>query len=119
MVQVIGTDEFIEWFMSLTDQERDKVAHVIAMLEIAGVNLGFPYTSAIQNSRHPLRELRPNQGRSPLRVFYAFDSKRDAVLLIGGDKGGDKTFYRQIVPRAERIWEEYLEEQASGLHDEE
>lgn len=58
-------------------------------------------------------------GRSPLRVIYAFDPRRQAVLLIGGDKSGSKTFYERTIPKAEVIWEQYLAEQAAGLHDEE
>src|SRR2546422_3725270 len=72
----------------------------------------------IGGTRHPLRELRPRQGASPLRVVYAFDPLRDVVLLIGGDKGSDARFYERIIPRAERIWKEYLDEQAKGLHEE-
>ena len=51
-------------------------------------------------------------------MFYAFDPQRDAVLLIGGDKGSDARFCERIIPRAERIWKEYLDEQAKGLHEE-
>ena len=49
------------------------------------------------------------QGR-PYRVFYAFDPKRQAVLLIGGDKTGRDRFYEEMIPQAESIWREYLEE---------
>jgi len=55
-----------------------------------------------------LRELRPRQGRSSLRIVYAFAPARQAVLLIGGDKAEDPRFYRRIVAAAERIWREYL-----------
>jgi hypothetical protein len=44
--------------------------------------------------------------------------RRHAVLLLGGDKTGDDRFYETFLPRAERIWEEYLAEQQAGLHDE-
>jgi hypothetical protein len=47
-----------------------------------------------------------------IRVFYAFDPQRDAIVLIGGDKTGvsDDRFYREYIPRAERIFREYLAE---------
>jgi Phage derived protein Gp49-like (DUF891) len=47
-----------------------------------------------------------------IRVFYAFDPQRDAIVLIGGDKTGVSTdrFYREYVPQAERILREYLAE---------
>jgi hypothetical protein len=46
----------------------------------------------------------------PLRVFYVFDPRRNAVLLIGGDKTGRPRFYREMAPLAEQIFEEYLAE---------
>lgn len=57
-------------------------------------------------------ELRVQAGGRPLRIFYAFDPVRQAVLLIGGDKTGQKRFYEIMVPIAERIWKEYLDETA-------
>ncbi len=66
----------------------------------------------MEGTREPIRELRPKRGASPLRVFYAFDPDRDAVLLLGGDKAGDARFYERMVPKVERIWTEYLAEGA-------
>jgi hypothetical protein len=54
-----------------------------------------------------MRELRVQSQGRPLRVFYIFDVRRQAVLLIGGDKTGDKRFYETMVPKAERVWVEY------------
>lgn len=48
----------------------------------------------------------------PIRVFYAFDPKRQAVLLLGADKTGRKRFYEEMIKRAEALWEEYLQEKA-------
>jgi hypothetical protein len=118
-VEVVHTDEFGEWWDGLSEDEQEDVARVVELLRGAGVLLSFPHSSALKGTKQPLRELRPRQGASPLRVVYAFDSKRDAVLLIGGDKGSDARFYERIVRRAERIWKEYLAEQAKGLHEEE
>jgi hypothetical protein len=84
------------------------VYRYVGLLEQHGVQLGHPYSSAIRGSRYAFRELRPTAGRAELRVIYAFDPKRDAVLLIGGNKSGDARFYEWIIPQAERIWEEYL-----------
>jgi hypothetical protein len=50
-----------------------------------------------------------HQGR-PYRVLYAFDPSRQAVLLIGGDKTSRDRFYQEMIPQAEAIWREYLEE---------
>ena len=57
-----------------------------------------------------MRELRIQSGGRPLRVFYAFDPRRTAILLIGGDKTGDDRFYAEYVPRADNLYDEYIEE---------
>jgi hypothetical protein len=57
-----------------------------------------------------MRELRVQSGGRPVRVFYAFDPRRSAILLIGGDKTGDKRFYETMIPVADRLYDEYIEE---------
>jgi hypothetical protein len=62
-----------------------------------------------------MRELRiQHQGR-PYRIWYAFDPKRDALLLIGGGKTGDNRWYEIFVPIADRLYEEHLREPAGEL----
>lgn len=114
VIEVVGTDEFRDWFLGLDDAGAEAVVRVVGLLEAKGTALGFPYTSAITGSRYPLRELRIQSGGRPLRVLHAFDPKRQAVLLIGGDKTGDARFYERMVPKAEAIWEQYLREQGFG-----
>lgn len=46
----------------------------------------------------------------PLRIFYAFDPRRIAILLIGGDKTGDDRFYERYVPWADQLYDEHLAE---------
>lgn len=116
-VEVFGTDEFEAWFLDLSAEEQGAVVNVVTKLEIAGVALARPHSGHLEGTKEPLRELRPKKGRSPLRIVYAFDPRRNAVLLIGGDKSGDPKFYDRIVPWAERIWRQYLAEQAAGRHE--
>ena len=110
MVEVIGCTEFEVWFVDLEEGDQDAVARVVDMLEQRGVQLPHPYSSQIKGSSIALRELRVQSGGRPLRVFYAFDPARQAVLLIGGDKTGDNRFYDQMIPLSERIWAQYLKE---------
>jgi len=110
VVEVIAADEFTHWYEGLDDQAADDVEVVVGLLETLGVRLGFPRSSAIEGARFALRELRVQSGGRPLRVFYAFDPKRQAVLLIGGDKTGDDRFYERMIPLSQRIWKEYLDE---------
>jgi hypothetical protein len=112
VVTVVGTDDFAVWFAALDLDGREDVATAIDLLEARGLALGYPRSSAIKGASFALRELRiQSQGR-PLRVFYAFDPARQAVVLIGGDKTGDPRFYERMIPVAGRIWKEYLDETA-------
>ena len=111
MVDVITTDEFAEWYVSLDAQATKAVDHHVELLADRGLALGFPYSSAIEGAAFALRELRVQAGGRPLRVFYAFDPERAAVLILGGDKTGSTRFYETAVPLCERIWKQYLEEQ--------
>lgn len=119
MTEVFYTDEFGDWFRGLDKSTRQAVERGVGWLEARGVALGFPYCSRLMQTDQALFELRVQAGGRPIRVFYAFDPRRDAVLLIGGDKTGDGRFYERMIPQAERIWLAYLREQEAGLHDDE
>jgi hypothetical protein len=43
-------------------------------------------------------------------VFYAFDPRRSAILLIGGDKTGDNRFYERMIPIADALYDTYIKE---------
>lgn len=113
MPEVAVTDEFKTWYEALLIDEQESVFRVVTLLEGRGVALGYPYSSAIEGSRHPLRELRVQHEGRPYRVLYAFDPARKAVLLLGGDKAGNDRFYEQVIPRAETLWERYLAERST------
>ena len=104
------TDEFRAWWDGLDIRDQRATAKVINALVRRGPRLRFPYCSGIKGSRHRhMRELRV-PGRPPIRVLYAFDPRRTAVLLIAGHKTDSERFYRDYVPRAEAIYDEYLRE---------
>lgn len=105
------TDEFGGWFRALSYEEQRDVTASIDLLEAQGPHLGFPHSSGIQGSRHPhLRELRIQHAGRPYRVLYAFDPRRSAILLLGGDKTGDDRWYDTHVPIADRLYDKYLNE---------
>ena len=81
------TNEFEDWWFGLTRSQRSSVSNKVEMLIEFGPNLPYPHSSGVIGSRHGrMRELRiQSQGR-PIRVFYAFDPRRSAILLIGGEK---------------------------------
>jgi hypothetical protein len=86
----------------------------------SGTTLGFPHSSGINGSRHGhMRELRTQHGGRPFRTLYAFDPRRNAILLIGGDKTGDNRWYETHVPIADHLYDEHLQElRKEGLIDE-
>lgn len=93
---VEGTDEFAGWWGSLSEAEQKDVAFVIELLTQRGPTLEFPYSSAVTTSRHShMRELRAQHRGRPYRVLYAFDPRRTAILLLGGDKTGDDRWYEE------------------------
>jgi len=86
----------------LNEKEQACVSASVDLLELFGPGLGFPHSSDIKGSRHGnLRELRVQHGGRPYRVLYAFDPRRCALLLIGGDKTGQDRWYEDHVPMAE------------------
>lgn len=109
--EVIVTEAFRDWYEDLTEPEQDRVGFVVDLLQEAGPALGHPYSSGINGSKFPhMRELRiQNKGR-PYRVLYAFDPVRRALLLIGGDKTGDESWYEKAIPRADALYAEHLRE---------
>lgn len=107
--EVKYTDEWGEWFHSLSENAQDEVAAVIGLLERRGPQLPFPYSSGVESSRHGnMRELRVQVGGRPLRSLYAFDPRRVAILLIGGDKTGNDRWYEEFVPVADRLYDDHL-----------
>ena len=55
-----------------------------------------------------MRELRTQSAGRPLRTLYAFNPRRSAILLIGGEKTGDDRWYEKSVPIADRLFEQHL-----------
>ncbi|HEY1615690.1 MAG TPA: type II toxin-antitoxin system RelE/ParE family toxin [Rhizomicrobium sp.] len=105
------SDTFGAWWETLTIGEQEDVAAYVGLLEARDVRLGFPHSSGIAGSRHShMRELRVQSSGKPIRVFYAFDPRRMAILLLGGDKTGNDRFYATFTPVADRLYDEHLEQ---------
>ena len=104
------TDEFGAWWDGLSEAEQESVDASVRLLEARGPNLPFPYSSGIEMSKHGhMRELRIQHRGRPYRVLYAFDPRRTAILLLGGDKTGDDRWYETNVPVADRLYDKHLE----------
>ena len=109
--EVEFTNEFETWWDDLSESQQISITAGVELLEEHGPTLDHPHTSAIRGSRHShMRELRIQSGGHPFRVFYAFDPRRTAILLIGGDKTGDNRFYTTLVNRADNLYDDYIAE---------
>lgn len=107
--EVEYTDEFGAWWDRLTEAEQISVATFVGLLEQHGTALGHPHSSGIAGSRHGhMRELRVQHRGKPYRILYAFDARRAAILLLGGDKTGDNRWYDTHVPVADKLYDEHL-----------
>ncbi|MGH7461544.1 MAG: type II toxin-antitoxin system RelE/ParE family toxin [Longimicrobiales bacterium] len=107
--EVEYTDEFEAWWDGLDEDAQEDVRAVVLLLVQQGPGLPFPFSSGISRSRHGhMRELRIQSCGKPLRVLYAFDPRRYAILLLGGDKTGDNRWYETYVPVADRLYDEHL-----------
>lgn len=104
------TDEFGDWWAVLSEAERESITASVDLLESDGPNLRYPHTSGINGSKHDhMRELRIQHAGRPYRVLFAFDPRRCAILLIGGDKTGNDRWYDENVPVADRLYDSHLE----------
>ncbi len=109
--EVNYVEGFEEWWNELTVEQQEDVAARVELLEQHGPALGRPVVDRVVSSRYAhMKELRCSSD-GVLRVLFAFDPRRRAVLLIGGDKSGTwNDWYKTAVPEADRRYENYLHE---------
>lgn len=109
--EIVEDDEYTGWLKALPDSMRNQVKALVGLLEEQGVNLGFPYSTKIQGHKK-LRELRKSINGDPIRILYAMDRQRRAVLLLGDNKGPTANdWYKVNVPKADKLWAKYKDEQ--------
>ncbi|WP_274571110.1 type II toxin-antitoxin system RelE/ParE family toxin [Neisseria leonii] len=109
MFTVIYAPQFADWLSTLDDEALEDVEAMIELLKTYGYNLARPYADTIKGSKfNNLKELRIQHDGRPLRAFFIFDPLRQAIVLCGGDKTGDKRFYQKMIPLAESIYQYYL-----------
>jgi hypothetical protein len=113
---ILLVEEVAEWFNDLTKNDPDTadlIEDAIDRLAEEGPALGRPLVDRIKTSRHHnMKELRPgSSGSSEVRILFAFDPVRRAVLLVAGDKSGNwKGWYDTAVPLADHRYDAHLAE---------
>lgn len=111
MWDVEYSDEFGAWWETLNEAEQEAIAHDVDILQTVGPGLGRPQVDSVKGSKFSnMKELRTQHRGDPYRVLFAFDPRRCAILLIGGNKVGDRRWYERFVPLADRLYEEHLDE---------
>jgi hypothetical protein len=102
------TDEFELWWEQLSEDDQERVQAAVEILELTGPALGRPLVDTLKGSQLPnMKELRPRGGH--LRVLFAFDPRRVALLLLGGDKSGRwSEWYAEAIPAADERYDEHL-----------
>lgn len=93
-------DDFVSDYNELPEAVQDELLAMMGLLEQFGPQLGRPHVDTLNGSRHSnMKELRFNAADGVWRFLFAFDPRRAAIILCGGDKSGgsEKLFYRQII----------------------
>jgi hypothetical protein len=103
------TGEFADWWDALTEAEQVDVNAKVMLLQKLGPGLPRPHADLIHSSRHQnMKELRIQHSGRPYRVLFAFDPRRCAILLIGGDKTGNDRWYEEFIPVADALYDRHL-----------
>lgn len=114
---VNASEEFGEWFSAQEKSLKRVIAAHIGLLEDQGPQLRRPYADTLEGSKlSNLKELRVQHRGEPYRILYAFNPERKALLLIGGNKAGDKRWYKRMIPLAEAIFERHLQSLEKEKH---
>ena len=105
---ITSTEEFDSWHDQLDEDTQLVIAGYVGQLSIDGPELGRPRVDTIEKSRHiNMKELRFTYDKHIFRIFFAFNSRREGILIIGGDKRGNKRFYKEMIPVADDIFDMY------------
>ncbi|SGP11327.1 Uncharacterized protein conserved in bacteria [Mycobacterium tuberculosis] len=99
------------WLNGLDRETYELVFAAIEVLEEEGPALGCPLVDTVRGWRHKnMKELRPgSQGRSEVRILFAFDPARQAIMLAAGNKAGRWTqWYDEKIKAADEMFAEHL-----------
>jgi hypothetical protein len=96
----------------LSEQVQDELIAALVPLREFGPELGRPDVDTLNDSRYAnMKELRFRADGGVWRVAFAFDPRRNAILLVAGDKSGvsERTFYKRLIDKADKRYKEHLE----------
>ena len=111
MWAVATTDSFDEWFAGLGEAGQAEVIAKVELLKLLGPHLKRPHADTLTGSKHAnMKELGADTSHQVLRIAFAFDPERKAILLVGGDKSGvgQRRFYKQLIAKADALYDAHL-----------
>ena len=109
--EVIFDNEFAGEVEALDPAVRIELMACVQLLHQIGPRLGRPRVDTLNGSCHAnMKELRFSAADGVWRVAFAFDPKRQAVLLVAGDKSGisERRFYQRLIETADRRFDAHL-----------
>jgi hypothetical protein len=104
-------DEFELEYEALNQAVQDELLAQLKVLEKFGPSLGRPQVDTLKGSKHAnMKELRFRADQGVWRVAFAFDPKRAAIVLVGGDKtgGSQRRFYEHLIRNADKRFDRHL-----------
>lgn len=107
----VDVEPIATWLDELDQDSYEQVVAALQLLAERGPHLGRPLVDTVTASRHRnMKELRPGSaGRSELRVLFAFDPQRRAIMLVAGDKAGRwQKWYKVNIPIADEMFDRHL-----------
>ncbi len=102
-------DDSAAWLAGLEASLRAEIVGHANLLREHGPQLGRPYVDTLEDSDFPnMKELRVQFRGDPWRILFAFDPRRVAILVVGGNKRGDKRWYKKHLPIADERFRRHL-----------
>ncbi|MBX9772758.1 MAG: type II toxin-antitoxin system RelE/ParE family toxin [Candidatus Obscuribacterales bacterium] len=109
---LVYLDEFSDWLDGQAEDLQDEALSYLEMLKDRGPLLSRPYADTLKGSKIAnLKELRFSYKGAPIRILFAFDPRKQGVIILGGDKTGDKRWYEKNITIAEKLYATHLEKQ--------
>lgn len=109
---ILFHDDFADEFAALTESLQDELLAHALLLRNFGPGLGRPTVDTLKGSKHAnMKEMRFAWAGEVWRVAFAFDPARQAILLVGGDKGGadQRRFYKRLIAVADQRFDGHLD----------
>jgi hypothetical protein len=108
---IIFHPSFRDWLYEQQEDVQDSILVILGLLKQEGPLLSRPYADTLKGSQYSnLKELRVQHNGEPWLVLFAFDPLRQAIVLVGGNKVGDKRWYEKNIALAEQRFAEHLKQ---------